>query len=497
MLLASAIPICFQITSRILAGTLLIVTLFVAASGKAADTRNLPQLGDRASSIISLEQERELGQDFLRSLRAQAPTISDPILQEYLEHLIYKLALNSELQDRSLELIIIDADSINAFAAPGGIVGVHDGLFVYAETEDEISAILAHELAHLSQRHFARRSDAGRQASMTSLAGLLAGIVLIAAGSGDAGLAAMTAGQAATQGEMLRYSRAWESEADRVGIRTLVDAGKDPRAMAAMFERLERANRFQTSRIPEFLLTHPVTRDRIADSYNQALQYPNREYQSSLDYQLMRARVIVNTSRSPRDAISRMQADLDSADPVKRAASQYGLTLAYTESGQFERAMDYLNALKKTHNGKIAVMLAEASLHNKAARYDEAGSILKDALRLSPGNYPLTMAYADVLLKQGKPERAQNVLVPLTSKRPNDVHLWYTLAETYGLANNIVGVHEARAEYFVLVGNFDQAITQLGYAIPLVTDNFQKTASIRTRIEEIHQMRMKREQRNS
>ncbi|MBD3647060.1 MAG: M48 family metalloprotease, partial [Pseudomonadales bacterium] len=168
----------------------LILTLAPGATTWAGpNDQNLPRLGDSTSGIISLEQERKLGQEFLRSLRAQAPTVSDALLKDYLGHLIYRLASHSRLEDRRLDLIIIDHTELNAFAVPGGVVGVNKGMFLYAENEHEFSSILAHELAHLSQRHFARQVETGRKTSITSLAGMLAGIVLIATGSGDAGMA--------------------------------------------------------------------------------------------------------------------------------------------------------------------------------------------------------------------------------------------------------------------------------------------------------------------
>lgn len=465
-----------------------LLCLAVTALNATAQSSQLPSLGDRTSGLVSLEEERKLGQEFLRAIRAQAPLIDDPLLQEYIELLTYDLALHSELQDRRLDLVILDADSINAFAAPGGIIGVHDGLFVHAQTKDEIAAIMSHELAHLSQRHYARQGEAGRQASLPSLAGMLAGVLLIAAGGGEAGMAAITAGQAASQSQMLQYSRGREAEADRVGIRTLVKAGMDPKAMAYMFERLSRATRFQGTNIPEFLRTHPVTKDRIADSYNQAAQYPSHEPSLDLDYQLMRARVRVFTARTPEEAVTTMRAESEDPNPVRRIAGQYGLALALTRTSQLDRAAWQLQSLRKEYPDKIAFMIAEAEMLERGERYEEADELLKRALAITPNNYPLTMTRADLLLKMGKPEVAESLLVPLSAKRPNDVSVWYLLAETYGLANNIIGVHEARAEYFVLVGNLDQAITQLGYAIPLV-DNFQRKARIRTRIEEIHELR--------
>ncbi|MCH8256476.1 MAG: M48 family metalloprotease, partial [Proteobacteria bacterium] len=250
----------------------------------AANSQNLPQLGDASSGIISLKKERAIGQDFLRSLRAQAPTLDDPILQDYLENLIYHLTSYSQLQDRRLDVVLIDSPVINAFAAPGGIVGINYGLFSYGETEHEISAILAHELAHLSQRHFARGVEAGKKNAVISLAGLLASIVLMTTVGADAGLAVLNTSQGIAQSKQLSHSRAREAEADRVGIDTLVDAGMDPRAMAYMFERLERANRFSEDRIPEFLRTHPVTKSRIADAYNQTRSYAKKTWPLNLNF---------------------------------------------------------------------------------------------------------------------------------------------------------------------------------------------------------------------
>lgn len=462
------------------------------AAVSASNAESLPKLGDSVSGVISLEEERKLGQEFLRSLRAQAPTVSDPLLKNYIEHLIYRLASHSQLEDRRLDVVIIDDPRINAFAVPGGVIGVNKGLFLNAQTEHEISAILAHEIAHLSQRHFARQIQAGRKTSITSLAGLLAGIVLMATTGGEAGMAALTTAQAAAQNQALKYNRSREAEADRVGIDTLAKADMDPRAMAYMFERLDRANRYVGDQVPEFLRTHPVTRSRIADSYNQTQQYARDHYPTSLDYQLMRNRVIVMSEDSPSQAAKRMEAGLDQPDLAKQAGSRYGLVLALTEKRETDEALRHLRILEEAYPGKIAFTLARADLHVKAQRYDQALDILKRGVETNPDNYPLTMAYARTLLKAERPKEAEPLLVSLTRNRENDQDLWYLLAETYGLANNIVGVHQARAEYFVLNGDLDQAIKQLGYALPLVEDNFQFTARIRQRIEEIHEMRKER-----
>jgi predicted Zn-dependent protease len=455
-----------------------------------AAEQDLPSLGDSTSGIVSLHQEHEIGQQFLRSIRASAPTLDDAIIQDYLEHLIYRLASNSQLEDRRLDIVVIKSPTLNAFAAPGGIVGINHGLFSYGETEHEISAILSHELAHLSQRHFARQLAAGKKSGVVSMAGLLAGIVLMATTGSEAGMAAITASQGYNQSQMLKYSRDREAEADRIGIYTLAESDMDPRAMAYMFERLQRASRYSSGdRVPEFLRTHPVTKSRISDAYNQTHNYPAETYPLKLGYQLMRARVRALTTNNTGDAIAQFKSKLNTPDKTLQIANRYGLVLALTQDLEFDEARRHVRELRETYPYNIPFRIAEAEIYREAQQLDIALELLADALRLSPRNYPLSIAHAESFLAAMRPEAALDVLIPFSIDRPNDEYVWFLLAEAYGLANDIPGVHESRAEFFVLNGNFDQAIKQLGYALPLVRRNFQQSARIKQRLEDIWKMK--------
>ena len=467
-----------------------IILISILWSLALSANQDLPSFGDSTSGIISLDQERRLGQQFLRSIRAQAPTLDDPILQDFLEHLIYRLASHSQLEDRRLDIVIIRNGSLNAFAAPGGIVGVHDGLFRYAQTEHEMSAILSHELAHLSQRHFARRVAEGKKSAALNIAGLLAGVILAATAGGDAALLALTGSQGLAQNQSLKYSREREAEADRIGIYTLDEASMDPRAMAYMFERLQRASRYSTgNNIPEFLRTHPVTNDRVADSYNQTQNYPKKQFPASLDYQLMRIRARAITSGNQSQEVKHFEAAFkESSNTTQKTANQYGLVISLTNSLAFDKARTHIRGLREQHPLNIPFRIAEAEIYTRAQQPEIALELLEEALEVSPNNYPLSATYAQTLLAASKPVAALKVLAALSVRRPNDEYVWYLLAEAYGLANNIPGVHEARAEFFVLNANYDQAIKQLGYALPLVRHNFQQTARIKQRLEDIWMM---------
>ena len=467
-----------------------VATLVLLSMISSALAQDLPTFGDSSSGIITMNEERKLGQQFLRSVRARAPTLDDAVLQDYLEHLTYHLAANSQLKDRRLDLVMIQNPTLNAFAAPGGIIGVHHGLFFYAETEHELASILAHEIAHLSQRHFARQLQQGRKSSVVSLAGLLAGVILAATAGSDAGMAALTTSQAHAQNQFLKYSRAREAEADRVGIYTLAEANMDPRAMAYMFERLRRASRYSTgNRIPEFLRTHPVTKSRIADSYNQTRNYPKKVFPLELDYQMMRVRARVITSQTMPAEIEQLRASLDTDNELMRTAYEYGLVLALTKELAFDESRTLIRQLRDKHPLNIPLMIAEAETYESAQQADQAIELLEQALDVNTYNYPLTVNLAKAFIADRKPHAALDVLIPVSVKRPNDEYIWYLLAEAYGLASNVPGVHEARAEFFVLNGNFDQAIKQLGYALPLVRHNFQRSAKIRQRLQEIWQLK--------
>ncbi|MDE3736038.1 M48 family metalloprotease [Pseudomonas resinovorans] len=461
--------------------TLLTLACLLASPTTADD---LPSLGDSSSSIVSPEQEHQLGRAWLSLLRGQVPQLNDPQLKDYVETSVYRLAETSQLQDRRLEFVLLNSPQLNAFAAPGGIIGVNGGLFLYAPTEAEYASVLAHELAHLSQRHFARGVEAQQRMQIPVMAAMLAGIVAAAAGAGDAGMAAIMGTQAAAIQEQRRFSRQNEQEADRIGLLNLEKAGYDPRAMPRMFERLMRQYRYD-AKPPEFLLTHPVTENRIADTRNRAEQLPPGGVENSLRYQLMRARVQLMFEETPGIAAKRFRAMLD--DDPKLDAARYGLAIAQIKGGQLNQAKENLAPLLAKAPNEIVYNLAQVDLDITANRIADAQQRVDRLLGQYPNNYPLKQMRSDLLLKQSKPKDAEKVLDGLLKSRPNDPDVWYQVAEVRGLAGNTIGLHQARAEYFALVGDFDQAIEQLDFAKRRAGGNFPLAARIDARQQELVQ----------
>lgn len=463
---------------KLLRPALLTLSCLVA---QPAFTNDLPSLGDASSSIVSPEQEHLLGRAWLSLLRGQVKQLSDPQLKDYVENSVYRLAETSQLQDRRLEFVLLDSPQLNAFAAPGGIIGVNGGLFIHAQTEAEYASVMAHELAHLSQRHFARGLEAQQRMQLPLMAAMLAGVVAAAAGAGDAGIAAIVSTQAAAIQAQRRFSRQNEQEADRIGIVNLERAGYDPRAMPSMFGRLMRQYRYD-QKPPEFLLTHPVSESRIADTTNRAEQYPQGGAQDSLRYQLMRARTQLKFESTPGVEAKRFRAMLN--ENPEMDAARYGLALAQIKAGQLADASSSLAPLLAKAPDDLSYNLAQIELDITANRLQQAQTRILRLLQLYPGNYPVRQMQIDLLMEKGETQQAERELDKLAEQRRQDPDIWYQVAEVRGLSGNIVGLHQARAEYFALVGDYDQGIEQLNLAKRRAS-NFQISARIDARQKQL------------
>ncbi|MCW8125060.1 M48 family metalloprotease [Microbulbifer halophilus] len=453
------------------------------------DRIQLPELGDATSGLVSHAREKDLGQMWLRMFRSQVPTSSDALLQQYVEETVKGLAEHSPLEDKAVDVVVVNNDTMNAFAVPGGVMGIHTGLFLFAENEDQFASVVAHELGHLSQRHYARSLEAQRNSTIPTLAGMLGALVLAATAGGDAGLAAMTATQAAALDNQLRFSRQNEKEADRVGIQTLAKSGRDPQAAGEMFEQMLRATRYYR-RPPEFLLTHPVTEKRIADARLRANRMPDTKTTDSLDYHLMRARIRVRAEDTPQQAVKRFQAELRGIHDNEEAA-RYGLALAQIDAGKPDYALETLQPLLDARPDKNTYVLARADIDITRNAYDTAIERLQSALDKAPGDHALTMGLANAHFKAGNYLAAERLLETHSRVRREDPSVWYLLAETHGLAGDIVGVHEARAEYYILNGVFDKAAQHLRHGIRLAKNDYQTHAILEQRLKDV--MKMQRE----
>lgn len=448
----------------------------------------LPSLGDRISGTVSIEQEYAIGQQFLTNIRRSAPTIPDPILNAYLESVTYKLASHSQLQDHRLSFVIIDSPALNAFAAPGGIIGVNTGLFINAHTEAEFASVMAHEIAHVSQRHFARGIDEAKNSRIPGMAALLASVIIMATSDASHGTAAVAAAQGQALENQLRFSRSNETEADRVGQDTMFEAGFDPDGMSTLFERLLSINRFGR-KLPEFLLSHPLTEARVSGSRGRADRYPPKQYSASLEYQIARARVLGHYATNKAESVLEYKELLNSStSEFRREVNRYALAIAYYENKQFAEASAALAPLLEKDPNRISYVVTQAEILTEQNEPGQAINFLQQHLTINPGNHALTIAYADALIAARSYTAAAELMETHSLSRPDDFQLWFKLAETQGQAGNISKVHQARAEYFRLIGDYRKARQQLRSALQIESDSGispAEEARLRQKIQEI------------
>ena len=449
-----------------------------------SEEEKLPVLGDASSSAISIASEYSLGRLYMAQLRRSIPEYTDPVTQDYAEHLVYRLSEYSELRDRRLEIALIDEKSINAFAAPGGIIGINAGLIFHSNTEGELASVLSHELAHLSQRHFARRMQRQKDRSLANSLMILASVALAGATSNPN---AILAGQQAITQQSLSFSRGDEQEADRIGFKNLISAGFDPYSMSYMFEKLQSLSRLSGSNELEFLRSHPLTKKRISDAQSRAREFEGSNYRNAIEYELVKARSVVHFAQLPRQAIRQFDQNLRRAKSDRESMiAEYGLALAHSKNNDHEDALQFMRKALNKDKENLLIQIGILEVHIAAGNYFEAEALAISLLQLNPNNYPISMLYNRILMNKGEYEKGEEILRILTLKRPNDPQTWYWLAEVQGLDKNIIGLHLSRAEYFYLTGSYETSIKHLRMALELVGNNFQLTETIHNKIERSH-----------
>ncbi|NCX30602.1 MAG: M48 family peptidase, partial [Proteobacteria bacterium] len=440
----------------------------------------LPELGDRVSGAVSSFEEKAIGKEFLKQIYFQAPLISDPLIKEYTELLIYRLSEYSEVKDRQFNILIIDDSSLNAFAAPGGIIGVNGGLFLNADNEGQFASVMAHELAHLSQRHFARNILSTQDRSLASSLTMISSIALAILSNNPN---AMAVGPALLQTQSLRYSRLFEKEADRVGFGNLVRAGYNPKSMGEMFENMNNLRRLAGETPPEFLLTHPLSSSRISDALNAAEgMSEDGTKKDSLEYSLIRARLKVFYEKIPLQSVQYFQA-LVNENPSD--ANIYGLALALSTNNQSEESIKYINTLINKYPKNLFLNTSKVEILTEGKNYKDALFVANTFLEIAPKNYPLTIAKSKLLLEMGEYFESEEIIRDQLLRRNEDPQLWLLLSEIQRNSKNIIGYHQSRAEYFLLLGQNEEALSQLEFALSLTKNNFQVSERIMNQIVNI------------
>lgn len=423
----------------------------------------LPDMGDSAGTLISPAQEKELGAAFFRNLHSQADISQDVEIQQYIQSIGRQLAAHSDTPSGSFYFFVVMDPNINAFAGPGGYIGVNSGLILLTEAESELASVMSHEIAHVTQRHLYRFIEKASKMSIPTVAATLAAI-LIGTQSPSMGQAALMAIQAGNIQFQIDFTREHEKEADRVGMQTLSESNFDPRSMPTFFERLQQSTRYYGKGVPEFLRTHPMSENRVADTRGRAENYPYRQYPDSLGYALAKAKLAVLTEANKNVVLQHFTTLEQQGTAEQRAVARYGIGLVNLETQQFDAASAIFDQLAQQYPNQPQYLAALARTASDSRNYEKANKLFSKAVNSFPSNDAIKIEYIRSLLKSAQPKQALQILQSLSDDQKNQPFYFELLAQAYADLKQPGESHRYMAEHYYAIGQTEDAIMQIRLA---------------------------------
>lgn len=451
--------------------------------------QNLPDLGESAQADFSPQQERRYGEAIMRKIRQDPAYIDDREISNYIDRTGHRLvAAAPEAAGQDFEFFGVRDSSVNAFALPGGYIGVHSGLLLTAQTESEFASVLAHEISHVTQRHIARQLQTQNQLSKLSMVGLVLAI-LAARSNPQVAQAAAVTGSAVPAATFLNYSRDYEREADRSGFQILQAGGFDVHGMPDFFARLQKATRLYENNAPGYLRTHPLDTERIADMQNRAQEVRSKSLVDSLDFYLVRA-ALRAAQGSAEDAKAFYANAIREGRFSNEAATRYGYAQALLRVRDFKAAETQLDQARKLAGTQPMFETLAARIESDAGNRAAAVEILTRAAKRFTDDYPLQVAYAEAVLNAGRASDALEALNEIRARRPRDASLYTLKARIHSALGQHVEEHRALAEYYYLQGSLPGAIQQLRLAQNAPGGDFYNLSAVDARMRELQAERL-------
>lgn len=467
----------------------LLAALLVCLCGSpalAVGPEDLPDIGSPAEAAISLDDEYRIGLMITRGLRDADQIVDDPEVAQYIDEVGHRLSSAAQEGNRRFTFFVVRDSGINAFALPGGFIGVNAGLILETKNESELAGVLAHEIAHVTQRHIARGLLAQSKSSLVSTAAMLAAILVgAAAGSSDAAMAGIAAAQTLSLQQQMTFSRANEIEADRVGMGVLAQAGFDPNGMPAFFDTMARRAGGNESQIPAIVRSHPITTERIAESKSRAIQYSPATFSDSTAFALTRERLRVLMTPSGENPVSYYDAVSKRAIGASAPAQTYGKAVALMSAGDAAAAIPLLRQLLTKDEKVVHYHAALAQALSLAGKQEESLATFDRAQRLFPRNVPVTVRHAEALMRANDAKRAHQILLDLFNTVPPTPDQARQIALAANAAGDVADAYSYMAEFHLMSGDLPLAANQLqlALAVPNITD--VQRARFRARLDEI------------
>lgn len=434
--------------------TLLLLILIFNPAIYAVD---LPEIGSSAGSLLSLSEEKALGNNLARKFRTYAKVMDDIEVHNYITHLGQKLVSYSDSPQFPFHFFVVNNREINAFAMPGGLIAVYSGLVLNTRHEGELAAVIAHEIAHVTQRHIIRGMEKNTTYSIPLMAlGVLGALM----GIPEVSQAILVGAMAGSMQLQINFTRAHEREADNIGMQILAKSGFTSKSMPDFFKRLQEKTRFY-SQVPEFLRTHPVTLNRIAESYTRAESYNIEGFQESTLYHLFRAKLVVLTSeKSEREVLQDLQTMFEKKLFREEIAIRYALALALLKNQKSGGIQEHIDWLMENDGDRVMYRLLQAQLAILNENPQKAQQIYETALEIYPADQLLSIHYVEFLLAQNQAERAKTILLKMSNTENLPVY-YRLLSETYRKIGREAEADLALAENLFLKGKTKMAIQAL------------------------------------
>lgn len=469
---------------RLAAFCLTALLSFAAATSAQQDTSTveLPEMGEPADLTLSPGQEAKIGDEVAAELYRGDYVVDDIEVTDYIDSMGWKLAAKGSPSPPKFRFFVIADPRINAFAVPGGVVGINAGLFLYADDESELAGVMGHEQAHVTQRHLARTANDTKVANLATWAAMLAAII---AGSANPDLVfgALALGQSVNYQREVNYTRAHEIEADRIGIRTMAEAGYDPEGMATFFGKMEQQSRLYGSQIPEILRTHPVNTTRISEARTRAALMPKVKLKPNPEFGLMKARMRVLMANSPTAAIDEMGMRVASGD--KSNGTLYGQAFALYQAGRAGDALSTLAPVVAALPRQLNVSLLQAQLLMATGKQADGLSLLNKTTSLNPRSAPAILVEARALLEAGKPGEARQVLLSHDQAHGVAPETHRLLAEASTQLKNVGDAQFEMAQYEMTRGDLRAALAQVDAGLRLISLSDQERLRLQSQREQL------------
>ncbi|MDP3607538.1 MAG: M48 family metalloprotease [Methylophilus sp.] len=444
---------------------------------------DLPDLGDIAQTVLTPQDEQRIADQIMREVYISDQVLQDPEITDYLQALGNKLAAASPDKRQTFSFFVVNDNSINAFAMPGGVIGVHTGLFIAANNESELASVLGHEIGHVTQRHLARilasqKYDTFKNIATTALA------LLVARSNPQLATGAMVTASASTLQRQLDYTREHEREADRVGLAILDNAGFDVRAMPSFFTTMQRGTRFVEGSAPSFLRTHPLTAERIADVSNRVQNLSYKQSKDSLDFYLARAKIRAGIGL-PQTAIDEFEDNIRERRFNSEAAEHYGLAYAFLRKNDVKNSAQQLQWLKANAAPHPNIETLAATIEVSNRQLAKAQEIYVQAMQKYPMHRALVYGYADTYIDSRQPDKAIKLVNDKLRLFPKDAHFYELLAKAYTMKGQVLLKHQAQAEAYFRQYDVNRAVEQMELASKAKDGNFYERSIVEARLKEL------------